>query len=68
MDIHLLLVDGSNVSLLYTKTKKAMEWIEHNLGCDYQIFAKGIVVDKEFVQPILKGLHQSNLSYLIQRS
>ena len=68
MDIHLLFVEGSNINLLYTKTKKAMDWIEHNIGNDYQIFAKGIVIESRFMEPILEGLQKSDLTYLIQRS
>ena len=68
MDIHLLFVEGSNIYLLYTKTKKAMDWIEHNIGNDYQIFAKGIVIENRYMEPILEGLQSSDLTYLIQRS
>ena len=68
MDIHLLFVEGSNINLLYTKTKKAMEWIEYNIGNDYQIFAKGIVIENRYMEPILEGLQKSDLTYLIQRS
>ena len=68
MDIHLLFVEGSNINLLYTKTKKDMDWIEHNIGNDYQIFAKGIVIENRYMEPILQGLQSSDLTYLIQRS
>lgn len=68
MDIHLLLVDGSNISLLYTKTQKAIDWIESNLGNDYLVFAKGIVIESHLSDSILRGLKASGLSYLIQRS
>ena len=68
MDIHLLFVEGSNINLLYTKTRKAMEWIEYNIGNDYQVFAKGIVIENHYMEPILRGLQASDLTYLIQRS
>ena len=68
MDIHILLVNGSNVSLLYPKTERATQWIESQLSTDYSVFAKGIVVESHFIEPILKGLKQSDLSYLIQRN
>ncbi len=68
MDIHLLLVDGSNISLLYTKTQKAIDWIESNLGNDYLVFAKGIVIESHLTDSVLQGLKASSLSYLIQRS
>ena len=68
MDIHLLFVEGCNINLLYTKTKKAMDWIEHNIGNDYQIFAKGIVIENRYMEPILQGLQSSDLTYLIHRS
>jgi len=68
MDIHLLFVEGSNINLLYSKTKKAMKWIDDNLGNDYQVFAKGIVIENHYMEPILRGLQASDLTYLIQRS
>ena len=68
MDIYLLFVEGSNINLLYTKTKKAMKWIEHNIGNDYQVFAKGIVIENRYMEPILQGLQSSDLTYLIQKS
>ena len=68
MDIHLLFVEGSNINLLYSKTKKAMKWIDYNLGNNYQVFAKGIVIENQYMEPILKGLQKSDLTYLIQRS
>ena len=68
MDIHILLVNGSNVSLLYPKTEKAILWIESQLSTDYTVFAKGIVVESQLIKPILDGIKQSDLSYLIQRN
>ena len=67
-DLTLLLVDGSNISLLYPKTQQSQDWIEKNLGVDYQVFAKGIVVEHRYIDPILQGLRESDLSYLNQRS
>jgi len=68
MDIHILLVQGSNVSLLYPKTERASLWINTHISGDYQVFAKGIVVDSHLIEPILQGIKESDLAYLIQNN
>lgn len=67
-DIHLMEVDGCNRALLWPKTKIANEWVTTHIGNDYEVFAQGIIIEPQLIEVLIKGLAESNLSYLIQRS
>mgnify|MGYP003122840404 CR=1 FL=1 len=65
-DIHLMTVN--KIGLLWPKSKKAAEWMLQHFGNDYEVFAQGIVIEPHLIDAITKGLAESNLNYLIQRS
>ena len=55
--------DHGSIVLLRPETRQAWAWILDNLGQEAPTFAGAIVIERKYVEPILLGLTQDDLTW-----